>query len=710
MHGPAILEHPASTLPCRHAALRDADGDVAEPGRLEWLVANGIGGYASGTVTGHLTRRFHGLLVAALPAPLGRVMMLPHVAERVRFEDGSIAWIGAPAEPEPLRDSRRSAHLIDFRLEGGIPTWRYDLHRCTIERTLMMPYGHNTVHLRYTVVSGTAPVRLDLRPLVGVRLHEAPVDSVPLEGYSLVATDKRIDVHNSKDLPILRLVLHAPSGVFTVDNQAVRDVRYLLEEHRGYDHEGHLWTPGYFRTAIQAGETVTFIASTESWDRVAEVNPDEALATERQRRMDLIEAAIPAARDGAVAELVLAADQFIIRPATRARHTPPSPGEDVEDDRRTVLAGYHWFTDWGRDTMIALEGLTLLTGRHADARGILTEFARHVRNGLVPNFFPEGTNEGVYHTADASLWFFHAVARYEQYTGDRETVDALLPVLLSIIEHHEQGTSFGIGMTEDGLLTQGAPGYQLTWMDAKAGDWVVTPRRGKAVEINALWYNALALTCGWLAERRQPERVAQLDARMAATYHAFNDRFWNAARRQLYDVVDGETGNDDACRPNQILALALDHPVLARERWEAVLEAVRRELLTPYGLRSLSPQHPDYKARYFGDLLSRDAAYHQGTVWSWLIGPYVDAHLAARPGDLEGARLVVASLVQHLGDACLGSVSEIFDAEGAYEPRGCVAQAWSVAELLRVLTRVDGRAAAQRDADPLITPRAALSG
>ncbi len=678
----------AAGLPRRHATLGTDEGNgVADRAPLEWLVTNGIGGYACGTVSGHLTRRFHGLLISALPAPFGRVMMLPHLAERVRFEDGSLAWMGAPGEPEPLRDSRRAAHLIDFRLEGGIPTWRYELPRCTIERTLVMPYGHNTVYLRYTVVSGTPPDRLDLRPLVGVRPHEAPVDSVPLEGYSLVATDKRIEVHNTRDLPVLRLALHAPWGVFTVDNQAIPDVRYLLEEHRGYDHAGHLWTPGYFRTAVPPGETVTLIASTDPWDTIAELNPDEALAAELARRRDLVQAARPEGREGVAAELVLAADQFIVRPVTRDRDRRTAAGEAAEADRRTVVAGYHWFTDWGRDTMIALEGLTLLTGRHAEARGILTEFARHVRNGLVPNFFPEGAKEGVYHTADASLWFFHAVRRYEQYSGDRATVDALLPVLLSIIEHHEKGTSFGIRVTDDGLLTQGEAGYQLTWMDAKAGDWVVTPRRGKAVEINALWYNALALTRDWLAERRQPDRVARLDERLASTYRAFNERFWNAARRHLFDVVDGETGNDDACRPNQILSFSLEHPVLARERWEAVLEAVQRELLTPYGLRSLSPQHPDYKPRYFGDLLTRDAAYHQGTVWAWLIGPYVDAHLAVRPDDREGINAVVEALIGHLGEACLGTVSEIFDAEPPYEPRGCVAQAWSVAELLRVLAR-----------------------
>jgi len=675
-------------LPTRVVHLRATDDTSVRPARLEWLVTNGLGGYACGTVTGHLTRRFHGLLVAAMPAPLGRVMMLPHVAERVQYADRSAVWMGAPAEASDLGDSERLAHLSSFRLDGGLPTWRYELPRCTIERSLVMPYGHNTVHLRYTLVDGEAPVRLDLRPLVSARLHEAPVDSVALEGYSLVAIDKRIEVHNANEMPVLRFVLHAGQGTFTVDNQAVRDVRYLIEEHRGYDHEGHLWSPGFYRTTLEAGATVTLIASTEPWAHIAEQNPDDALQAERERRAGLVAQAAPAARDGAAAELVIAADQFIIRPVTRD-HAEANADDDRAAGRRTVLAGYHWFTDWGRDTMIALEGLTLVTGRHRDARVILNEFARHVRNGLVPNFFPEGANEGVYHTADATLWFFHAVRRYQQHTGDDSLVDELLPVLQSILDHHERGTSFGIRMTEDGLLTQGAEGYQLTWMDAKAGDWVVTPRRGKAVEINALWYNALALMRRWYADRGDAARVAHLDERLDAARSSFNARFWNEARGHLYDIVDGETGNDDACRPNQIFALSLDHPVLARERWEPVVDAVRRELLTPFGLRSLAPSHPDYKPRYFGNLLTRDAAYHQGTVWGWLIGPYADACLALRPDNRDAVREVIAPLIGHLGDSCLGSVAEIFDAEPPFEPRGCIAQAWSVAELLRVLTRVE---------------------
>ena len=353
------------------------------------------------------------------------------------------------------------------------------------------------------------------------------------------------------------------------------------------------------------------------------------------------------------------------------------------DEVRTIIAGYHWFTDWGRDTMIGLEGLTLCTGRHREAGYILRTFGHYVRDGLIPNLFPEGTKEGLYHTADASLWFFHAVQRYLKATDDRSTLRQLLPKLASIVDHHIRGTRFGIGVDRaDGLLRQGAAGYQLTWMDAKVGDWVVTPRRGKAVEINALWYNALRLLAGWLRDEGDP-RAPDIEERASRAYESFNARFWYDAGGYLYDVVDGEQGDDASCRPNQILAISLDHPVLDPERWRPVFEIVRTRLLTPVGLRSLAPGHRDYKPQYYGDLRARDAAYHQGTVWGWLVGPFVDAWLKVRPGDHADARRCLDGFVAHLDEAGIGTLSEIFDAEKPYTARGCIAQAWSVAEVLR---------------------------
>src|SRR5947209_13467663 len=339
--------------------------------------------------------------------------------------------------------------------------------------------------------------------------------------------------------------------------------------------------------------------------------------------------------------------------------------------------------------MISLEVLTLSTGRFAEAGYILRTFATHIRDGLIPNMFPEGEKEGLYHTADATLWFFHALQRYVEYTGDRLTLTLLYPVLKRIIAAHIAGTRFGIGVDErDGLLRQGAEGYQLTWMDAKVDGWVVTPRRGKAVEINALWYNALRLLEGWVREEADDAEAAPLAELADQAYQSFNARFWYAQGGYLYDVVDGERGDDPACRPNQVLAVSLKNPVLEPERWEPVMAVVTERLLTPVGLRSLAPGHPDYKPRYYGDLRSRDAAYHQGTVWAWLIGPYIDAFLRVYPDRAAEARGLLAGFEPHLSEAGLGTIAEIFDADPPFTPRGCIAQAWSVAEVLRCWVKV----------------------
>jgi predicted glycogen debranching enzyme len=358
--------------------------------------------------------------------------------------------------------------------------------------------------------------------------------------------------------------------------------------------------------------------------------------------------------------------------------------------------------------MISLEGLTLVTGRHVEAAYILRTFAHYVRDGLIPNLFPEGQKEGLYHTADATLWFFHAIERYVEYTADELTLTLLYPTLKSIVDWHVRGTQFGIHVDpRDGLLTQGAPGYQLTWMDAKVDDWVVTPRRGKAVEINALWFNALELMAKWALDQGDAAAAAEYRGRADQARRAFNERFWFRAGRYLYDVVDveGRNGDVDAkCRPNQIFAIALPHPVLDREKWRPVMDVVRNRLLTPVGLRSLAPGDPDFKTKYFGDLRSRDAAYHQGTVWAWLAGPYVDAWLKVYPEDLASVRKALDGFVPQLADACIGTISEVFDAEEPFTPRGCIAQAWSVAEVLRAWTKL-----ARREQHPWQRPSAELT-
>jgi predicted glycogen debranching enzyme len=514
------------------------------------------------------------------------------------------------------------------------------------------------------------------------RPHEGRVDTPITDPYQLTISGDHYEITGNPNLPSLRLYIYGEDTSFTPDHGIVKDVYYRIEDRRGYDSHGELWSPGYFTTTLSPGRETTLVASTEDWTKILALSPAEALEAERERLSSLLAKAPEIARTGTAAELVLAADQFIITPAGRVEDV--ARARAIGDEIRTVIAGYHWFTDWGRDSMISLEGLTLSTGRQIEAGWILRTFAHYVRAGLIPNMFPEGENQGLYHTADATLWFFHALSRYVETTGDQATLRSILPKLRELIDYHLQGTLFGIGVDPaDGLLKQGAEGYQLTWMDAKVGDWVVTPRRGKAVEINALWYNALCLLANWLNEEGETEAAALIEGHAVRVRQTFNERFWYEAGGYLYDIIDGEAGDDNACRPNQLFAISLIYPVLDISRWEAVLNVVHERLVTPVGLRSLAPGHLNYQPYYDGDLRSRDAAYHQGTVWGWLIGPFIDAWLKVYPEDRTGARRFLEGFEPHLGEACIGSISEIFDAEEPYHPRGCAAQAWSVAEVLR---------------------------
>jgi predicted glycogen debranching enzyme len=654
----------------------------------EWLVTNGLGGYASASVSGACTRRYHGLLVSALPAPLGRMVMLSHFAEEIAMPDESVIDFSAEEINEEHLNLHSSEFLSEFRLEAGLPTWRYDIRGCILEKRVIMPHLQNTVHITYRLLCKEGMIRLRLRPSMHFREHEAPV-SLPLDKpYQVTAVGDQYEVSAGGNIPPLRFRMQGPNAGFVLQGGRFRTVFYRVEQSRGYESQGPLWSPGYFRTTMRQGDSFTIIASTEPWETILALEPEEALQREYARRRKLVDMARPEARTGWAAELILAADQFIIRPSTRVADTARAHASG--DDVRTIIAGYHWFTDWGRDTMISLEGLTLTTGRHAEAGYILRTFAHYIRDGLIPNMFPEGENEGLYHTADATLWYFHAMEKYLAATGDRDTLVQLLPKLIDIIDHHVRGTRFGIGVDPtDGLLRQGAEGYQLTWMDAKVGDWVVTPRRGKAVEINALWYNALRLTEGWVREELGDTEAAKYAALSERAFDSFNQRFWYETGGYLYDVIDGEGGADAALRPNQLLTFSLSYPILEPTRWKRVLDIVQEHLYTPVGLRSLVPGHPNYKSQYYGDLRARDAAYHQGTVWGWLVGPFVDAWLRVYPDDFAGARKFLEGFAKHLGDACIGSISEVFDADNPYIPRGCVAQAWSVAEVLRCWVKTE---------------------
>ncbi len=592
----------------------------------EWLVTNGLGGYASGTISGAITRRYHGLLIAALPAPLGRMVMWSHVSEFLRFGDDDVVSLGGEERAGGKLDLQGADFLREFRLGDGLPIWTYRVRDLVLEKRVLLPHLQNTVHVSYRILEGTHRPYLELRPAFHFRHHETPVNEGPTTPYKLAAVEGRYEINSTRGrLPPLRMKLYDCESAFTI-----------------------------------------------------------APANIHQK-------AIPEARNGVAAELVFAADQFVITPSGRFEEA--ARAHAAGDEVRTVIAGYHWFTDWGRDTMISLEGLTLVTGRSLEAGYILRTFADYVRDGLIPNMFPDREKGGLYHTADATLWFFHALGRYLERTDDWTTLKLLLPTLIDIVEHHLRGTKFNIHVDpDDSLLVQGKDGYQLTWMDAKMGDWVVTPRRGKAVEINALWFNALKFLEKWLGEMGNAAAAQRYGDLAQRTRESFNKRFWFEEGGYLYDVVDldGGTASDAACRPNQLFAISLDHPVLNEERWKSVVDVAESELLTPVGLRSLSPKHPEYKPIYSGNLRSRDGAYHQGTVWAWLIGPFIDAWLKVHPEDKSAARKFLTRFPERMNENGIGTISEVFDAREPHSAGGCIAQAWSVAEVLRCWVKTAG--------------------
>jgi predicted glycogen debranching enzyme len=669
------------------AGPKNDGGDVEGIITREWLVTNGLGGYSSGTLAGLITRRYHGLLVAALPAPHGRMVMLSQLSEQIRLPDGRIVRFGTEERIGGKIDVQGAHHLVEFRLEMGIPVWRYRAEDFVFERRITMPYLNNTVCITYHLIEGSGSARLKLRPSIHFRSYEDAVNADVGGPYTLNCREDRYELIGANhNLPPLRMQVHGHRVAFTVEGSRVPEMLYRVEESRGYTAIGDLYTPGYFRSDFGNGQDVSLIASTEAWDLIEALSAPESVIATLERHARLISLAPAKAQSGPSAELTLAADQFIIVPA--ARRDEVMRARAAGEEARTIIAGYHWFTDWGRDTMISLEGLALCTSRHREGAYILKTFLHHVRDGLIPNMFPDGASEGLYHTADATLWMFHAVHRHSVVTGDLGIINANLQKLYEIAQHHLLGTRFGIHVDpKDGLLVQGEEGYQLTWMDAKVDGWVVTPRRGKAVEINALWYNALRLLEGWLRAAGREDDAKSIGGHAEHARESFNQRFWSDSLGHLYDVVDGEHGDDSACRPNQIFAISLDNPVLIQDHWKAVYDVVAQRLLTPVGLRSLDPGHPDFKPTYHGDLRTRDAAYHQGTVWAWLIGPFVDVHLKLNPEDKPGARAFLQGLVDHIDDYGVGTIAEVFDAEPPFTPRGCIAQAWSVAEVLRCLVR-----------------------
>jgi predicted glycogen debranching enzyme len=642
----------------------------------EWLVTNGLGGYASGTLLCAPTRRYHGLFVPDLPSPWGRTVMIPRLDEEAIVDGEALLLSGVEFEDGRLKSDLPQV-FDEFTREWQTPQWHCLFKGRRLQKRIIMPYGQNSVYVEYRLLEGD-PLRLHLRPFVTFRMLDAQLHEARRPPFPLTVLDGRYEMHLCEGAPSLKMCVRPHRGVFVADSLVSAGVSYRIDRDRGSEHIENLASPGYFSADLTLDRPIAFVASTEPWE-LLECNSGSIFEAEAQRLHKLLSLLQERDNDDIERWLTLAADQFIVFPGSRLDEQALARASG--DEARTVIAGYHWFTDWGRDTMISLEGLTLCTGRYHEARSILRTFAHYIKDGLLPNLFPEGQRQALYHTVDATLWFFHALDRYHRVTGDSETVMALRPILKSVIEHHVNGTHFGIGVdSQDGLLRAGAEGYQLTWMDAKVDGWVVTPRRGKPVEIQALWYNALQCMARW--GEIAGEQTDRLEAMAARARQSFNERFWREAGGCLFDVIDGEQGDDASFRPNQIFTISLQHPILEERRWHAVVDAVAQKLLTPVGLRSLSRDHRDYKPMYFGDLRARDAAYHQGTVWAWLIGPFIDAWLKVYK-DASQARGMLEGFRSHLLEDGIGTVSEIFDAEPPYHPRGCIAQAWSVAEVLR---------------------------
>ena len=646
---------------------REVTGDLATAERREWLCANGLGGFASGTVAGTLTRRYHGLLVAALTPPLGRTLLVADVDETVEYDGltrplATHRWAGGVVDPPGWQAIER------FTLDGTSPVWTYAVADALVEKRVWMEPGANTTHVRYRALRARGPVGLELKVLVNHRDYHGSTHG---DAWQMDVAAVRHGVRVVAFPGARPLLLLAEGAEARIAHTWYRRFDRAAERARGLDAEEDHLHAATFRAALPPGGTLTLVLSAEGDPAL---DGEAALRRRARHEADVLAAwrrAQPAARGAPdwVRRLVLAADQFVSR-------------RPLADDPlgMTVIAGYHWFGDWGRDTMIALPGLTLTTGRPDVARRILTTFARFVDHGMLPNRFPDAGEAPEYNTVDATLWYVEAIRAYHAATADDATLKELWPVLEEIVRWHRTGTRYGIRVDPaDGLLASGEPGVQLTWMDAKVGDWVVTPRTGKAVEINALWYNALRAMAGFARRLHQPAEAWEA---AAARVQAGFERFWNAPAACCYDVLDGPAGADDALRPNQILAVSLPESPLAPERRAQVVDACARHLLTSYGLRSLAPGHPQYRGRYGGDQVARDGAYHQGTVWAWLLGPFALAHFRVH-GDAAAARGFLAPLEHHMGDHGVGSIAEIFDGDPPFAPRGCIAQAWSVAETLR---------------------------
>ncbi len=639
--------------------------DLSAARKLEWLVTNGRGGFATATVGQMLTRRYHGLLVAAVEPPVERFVLLAKLEATVR-SDGLTYELGTNDYVEAVHP--QGYRLLESFTSQPYPTWRWRAGEALIEQTLCMAPGEDSTFIRYRLLEGT-PVALLVRPLCTGRHCHSLTHYQDMGPPTVDQTEDSIALHWSGNRPGLRL---SHNGSFRSRPDWYYQFVLTAEAERGYDFTQDLFVPGVISAALKSGDKhgLVFVATRQdrSWNDWRTVF-SQAAGRGRASPINV--------GDPLLEPLLRAADDFVV-----------GRGESG----RTIIAGYPWFGDWGRDTFISLAGLCMVPGRLAEARKIIETFSHYVDGGMIPNRFPDFGEPPAYNTSDASLWYIQALDRYLAYSGDwRFVAEAIFPAVVEIIEAHERGTRHGIRVDADGLLAQGEPGLALTWMDARLPDRAVTGRIGKAVEINALWYNALQVAASYADRLGDGGRAAHWRQAASKAKASFNRRFWNEAASCLYDVVDadGEAGKVDASiRPNQLLAVSLIHPVLDESRWQDVIKTCERELWTPLGLRSLSPGDPAYRGRYAGDTAARDSAYHQGTVWPWLLGPFVTAYVRAHgdtPKARSAARNYLDGLLSHLREAGIGSVSEVADGDAPHTPGGCPWQAWSVAEPLRAL-------------------------
>jgi predicted glycogen debranching enzyme len=648
---------------------RETCGNWPGASRHEWLVTNGLGGFASGTVAGANTRRYHGFLMASLKPPVARTLLVAKVDLSVdylgaRYDLTSNEFEGGAIAPQGY------VHLESFSLRDGLPVWRYAFADALLEMCIFMAPGANTSYLLLDLLRGSSPLHAEFRPFVTYRDYHS--HSRGMQNFEVRSEHGACTVRAFESADPYRLSISR--GEFTAAGDWYWNFRHSVEAERGLDALEDLYLPGSFGAELLHGKPVFLIATAESAAPAAGPEILAKLLARTRRQLT----PLPALAPEWVRQLARAADQFVVH---RGAH-----GEGGT----SLIAGYPWFADWGRDTMISLPGLATALNRFEIAADTLRTYAGFVDRGMLPNRFPDDGEAPEYNTADATLWFFHALDDYLSAKPDPALARDLYPVLLSIVEAHVAGTRYGIHVDpDDGLLRAGEPGSQLTWMDAKHGDHAFTPRVGKPVEINALWLNALHVLMRMAGRRRDTAAKRYCQTLLTQATASFS-RFWNEERGCLYDVidVDGGTGLDASVRPNQLFAVSLPYPALAPAQMRAVIATCARELLTSYGLRSLSPQEPGYIRSYEGDSWQRDAAYHQGTVWSWLLGPFAWAHYCAY-GDARLAQSLLTPIAAHLQAACMGTVSEIFDGDPPHSARGCFAQAWSVAEVLRAWIRLE---------------------